>query len=121
MLDPIDISPHVFYVVLLVCAASIPLNLWTFVNWNKSASKAIQASAAAILPQIDAAEVKVTKEPELPAGWWTDDSLFQLERRAIFSKVVCPTMCPGSVLTRAELALRQPPQSIYKAGRLHHI
>ncbi|THC99627.1 hypothetical protein EYZ11_000894 [Aspergillus tanneri] len=29
----------------------------------------------------------VSKEPDFPADWWTGKNVFELERRAIFSKV----------------------------------
>lgn len=32
-------------------------------------------------------DVTVTKEPEVPEGWWTSREVFELERRALFSKV----------------------------------
>ena len=37
----------------------------------------------------------------LPASWWTSTSLFQLERRAIFSKVFLPL-----TLVTIDMALR---------------
>lgn len=29
----------------------------------------------------------VSKEPEVPEGWWSDPDVFELERRALFSQV----------------------------------
>lgn len=33
------------------------------------------------------ASLTVSKEPEVPEGWWSGRDIFELERRAIFSKV----------------------------------
>lgn len=33
---------------------------------------------------------EVAKEPDLLDGWWTSESLYALERRAIFSKASFP-------------------------------
>lgn len=30
----------------------------------------------------------VSKEPEVPEGWWSSREVFELERRALFSKVI---------------------------------
>lgn len=32
-------------------------------------------------------DIAVTKEPETPKGWWDSQEVFELERRALFSKV----------------------------------
>lgn len=34
-----------------------------------------------------ASSLAVSKEPEVPEGWWSGREVFELERRAIFSKV----------------------------------
>jgi len=36
----------------------------------------------------ESAEIRVSKESVLPVNWWSSDELFQLEKRAIFSKVL---------------------------------
>jgi len=36
----------------------------------------------------ESAESRVSKESVFPANWWSSDELFQLEKRAIFSKVL---------------------------------
>ena len=33
-------------------------------------------------------DIAVTKEPEVPKGWWDSQDVFELERRALFSKVL---------------------------------
>jgi hypothetical protein len=33
-------------------------------------------------------QLSVSKEPEVPEGWWSGRDAFELERRAIFSKVM---------------------------------
>ncbi|KAJ5638446.1 hypothetical protein N7528_000836 [Penicillium herquei] len=35
-------------------------------------------------------DIAVSKEPEVPRGWWDSREVFELERRAIFSKVIIP-------------------------------
>jgi hypothetical protein len=35
----------------------------------------------------ESASLTVSKEPEVPDGWWSGRDVFELERRAIFSKV----------------------------------
>jgi hypothetical protein len=39
-------------------------------------------------PEVDYEDnLTVSKEPEVPEGWWSSREVFELERRAIFSKV----------------------------------
>lgn len=35
----------------------------------------------------DTHNLAVSKEPDVPEGWWSGREVFELERRAIFSKV----------------------------------
>lgn len=33
-------------------------------------------------------DLTVSKEPEIPEGWWSGREVFELERRALFSQVI---------------------------------
>lgn len=48
-----------------------------------------QTDKISYLSTIDerASDISVTKEPEVPEGWWTKREIFELERRGLFSKV----------------------------------
>lgn len=37
-----------------------------------------------------ASDLSVSKEPEVPEGWWSKREVFELERRGLFSKVSSP-------------------------------
>lgn len=39
-------------------------------------------------PNDQPSDLTVTKEPEVPEGWWSGREVFELERRALFSKVI---------------------------------
>lgn len=41
----------------------------------------------------------VSKEPELPEGWWTGRDVFELERRALFSQVIAVLVPETTCLT----------------------
>jgi hypothetical protein len=56
-----------------------------------------------------------------PKGWWTDTKRFGVEQRAIFSQVCPQTLYAGVDLTKVELDLRQPSQSVLKGWRLYRI
>ncbi|KAH7134509.1 Rieske [2Fe-2S] iron-sulfur domain-containing protein [Dactylonectria estremocensis] len=63
-------------VFLVVFAVSICLNLW-LLRYKPSAAGS----------EVVTRPTPKTKLQEIPSGWWTDPSNFQLERRAIFSKL----------------------------------
>ena len=44
--------------------------------------------AQAIATTSNDSDLTVSKEPEVPQGWWTDRDGFELERRALFSQVI---------------------------------
>lgn len=44
--------------------------------------------ASSIAPNDESEALAVSKEPEVPAGWWNGREVFELERRALFSKVL---------------------------------
>lgn len=46
--------------------------------------------ASPSIPNDSSSGPTVTKEPEVPAGWWSSREVFELERRALFSKVIHP-------------------------------
>ncbi|KAH7165178.1 Rieske [2Fe-2S] iron-sulfur domain-containing protein [Dactylonectria macrodidyma] len=64
------------YVLLVAFAASLCLNFWLL---------KFRASVVSDSRLVDQPTPKF-KPLELPSGWWTDTSNFQLERRAVFSK-----------------------------------
>ena len=37
---------------------------------------------------LDNSDLTVSKEPEIPEGWWSGREVFELERRALFSQVI---------------------------------
>lgn len=73
-------------VVLCVVASQLP-------SWYKKASRRIIAYATLTTSKssikeaaLEASLPAVTKELDFPQDWWTSSKLFQLEKRAIFSK-----------------------------------
>lgn len=49
-------------------------------------------------PNDEPSDPTVSKEPEIPEGWWKSREVFELERRALFSKVRTPSLMPFSML-----------------------
>lgn len=43
-------------------------------------------------PVSEGSENTVHKESDFPQNWWTGSDVFELERRAIFSKVLCTSI-----------------------------
>lgn len=46
-----------------------------------------------------AASQTVYKESEFPANWWSGESVYELERRAVFSKVHMPLPITPSIVS----------------------
>lgn len=99
----IDMSPYILPGTLFALALPLFLLIRTFLS---SQSTADQVSARPFKP---------------PKGWWTDTKRFSVEQRAIFSQVCHRTIHVGFNLTRVELDLCQPSQSVLKGWRLHRI
>lgn len=59
-------------------------------------------------PEDDSLHLTVTKEPEIPDDWWTSGEVFELERRALFSKVRT-TLSPNSRTIIANYIHLSPP------------
>jgi len=56
----------------------------------------------------ESTEIRVSKESVFPANWWSSDELFQLEKRAIFSKVLSRTLSlPPLIILKSDL-LKSP-------------
>lgn len=71
---------------ILIGVASVALLLngaWPRLYRRKQLDELDEALFAANVPQ----SPTVSKEPEVPAGWWGGGEEFELERRALFSKV----------------------------------
>ncbi|KAH7000732.1 Rieske [2Fe-2S] iron-sulfur domain-containing protein [Ilyonectria destructans] len=80
-MEHISLLPDAFFCVLFV---SISLIFWLLFG------KIVPSSKSGIFTTRSLALVtnnEATKRRTLPQGWWTDHSRFQLERRAIFSKI----------------------------------
>lgn len=66
----------------------------------------------------DSPPVEVFKEPDLLDEWWRSESIYSLERRAIFSQVrlrFITIYC----LTLPDMGLHYTWQPLHQAGRLH--
>lgn len=73
MADYTDLVAIVYSALLPVLIVSIGFNLWLY---NSRPHTDIQHQDA--------------QQTQLPSGWWTDESRFQAEKRAIFSQVSRP-------------------------------
>lgn len=57
-------------------------------SWQRfSRPKSTFQTSDRIPKKPERASLTVSKEPEVPEGWWSGRDVFELERRAIFSKV----------------------------------
>lgn len=70
-------------IVALLTLIFLARQSWPYLSDRK---KNYQRSAE--LSEVDDEDhLTVSKEPEVPEGWWSSRGVFELERRAIFSKV----------------------------------
>lgn len=74
MADYIDLFAVIYNALLPALIASIGFNLWFY------------RSRAVSHPHTDDRH-PAAQPTQLPSGWWTDESRFQAEKRAIFSQV----------------------------------
>lgn len=57
-------------------------------SWPYLSDRRKNYHLSAELSEVDDEDhLTVSKEPEVPEGWWSSREVFELERRAIFSKV----------------------------------
>jgi hypothetical protein len=70
--------------VALVTFAFVIHRAWPRLVQQKQTDMLVQAIATSP----NASGLTVSKEPEIPEGWWTDRDVFELERRALFSQVI---------------------------------
>lgn len=90
----IDMSPYILPGTLFALALPLVLLIRTLL------------SSKSIVDQVSTSPFKP------PKGWWTDTKRFGVEQRAIFSQVCPQTIYVGFNLTRVELDLCQPSQSV---------
>lgn len=92
--SPLGATKHMI-LTLFVLSAAIALYFLALQlpTWWETASKRIISYANLSAPRAGTKEAAleaslpiVTKELDFPASWWTSPTLFQLEKRAIFSK-----------------------------------
>lgn len=70
-------------IVALLTLIFLARQSWPYLSYRK---KTYQLSGE--LTEVDDAHhLTVSKESEVPEGWWSSREVFELERRAIFSKV----------------------------------
>jgi len=75
-------SPAVF--VAAVTLAFLASRAWPRLSKQKQTDKLSYHS----ITKYQASDLSVSKEPEVPEGWWSSREEFELERRAIFSQVM---------------------------------
>ncbi len=56
-------------------------------NTLSSKKYTAESKASVHITSVDPLQPSVSKESDFPDSWWTGDEVFELERRAIFSKV----------------------------------
>lgn len=71
-------------VVALLTVAFLVNEAWPRLSRQKQTYK---LSTPSRVDSSSASGLSVIKEPEVPEGWWTGHDVFELERRALFSKV----------------------------------
>ena len=70
-------------IVALLTLIFLAHQSWPYLFYQKKTYSISEESTKAR----DGDNLTVSKEPEVPEGWWSSREVFELERRAIFSKV----------------------------------
>lgn len=78
----------------LASSASVLLALVTIIfllhrAWpHLSQTKTDKVTDSIAITSLNNSDLTVSKEPEIPEGWWSGREVFELERRALFSQVI---------------------------------
>lgn len=71
--------------VAVVTLAFLANQAWPRLSRQKQNDKLTYASIA---DSYQTSDLSVSKEPEIPEGWWSSREVFEIERRALFSQVM---------------------------------
>lgn len=83
-----DNFPYYKACLVIIVALCGPGILQLLQKWLKCTSLTTNEAFEAKHFRKDDNVLNVTKEPDLPEGWWKSEQILGLERRAIFSKVI---------------------------------
>lgn len=72
-------------IVLLLIVAFLANGAWPRLSRQKKLD--VSRRSESPVNKSSGSGLSVIKEPEIPEGWWNGRDVFELERRALFSKV----------------------------------
>lgn len=96
------LSSPAWVVVALLTAAFLFNEAWPRLSRQK---KTYKLSSEPLAKSGSGSGLSVIKEPEVPEGWLTGRDVFELERRALFSKVLLILCQSRRTLTNERLAV----------------
>lgn len=79
------LSSPVSIIVSLLIVAFLANEAWPRISRQKKIE--ISKRSESPVKKSSGSGLSVIKEPEVPEGWWNGRDAFELERRALFSKV----------------------------------